>query len=385
MEFRLNELQETIRASAREYAHTYLRPRIDEIEHAEKFPQDLIDVMADMGFIGLSYPEAYGGLDAGYLCEAIAIEEISKVSPSAGKLLTVCLLPLDAIHLFGTEMQKMKYLPDGISGKDIGSLAFTEPGTGSDPKQLTTTAKRVGDKYIINATKRFISNAAHEGHIVVVARDENADTCTAYIVKKFCKGYSISTPWEKIGFHGSHVYDVFFDDVEVGEEDILGGYGKGFDLLIGTTTYGKLAFSAVFAGAMEGAYELAVKYTQEKLHRGTSIGKFATNQLRISEIAANTLSAQLMLYRAASDADSITGDIRRVQAITALAKGYIADLATRTIQMALNAHGSYGVTKEYSVERFLRDAAIFPNIEGAADVQRLISGNYILRRSDSLL
>ena len=172
MEFRLNELQETIRASAREYAHTYLRPRIDEIEHAEKFPQDLIDVMADMGFIGLSYPEAYGGLDAGYLCEAIAIEEISKVSPSAGKLLTVCLLPLDAIHLFGTEMQKMKYLPDGISGKDIGSLAFTEPGTGSDPKQLTTTAKRVGDKYIINGTKRFISNAAHEGHIVVVARDE---------------------------------------------------------------------------------------------------------------------------------------------------------------------------------------------------------------------
>ena len=204
-------------------------------------------------------------------------------------------------------------------------------------------------------------------------------------MKKFCKGYSISTPWEKIGFHGSHVYDVFFDDVEVGEEDILGGYGKGFDLLIGTTTYGKLAFSAVFAGAMEGAYELAVKYTQEKLHRGTSIGKFPTNQLRISEIAANTLSAQLMLYRAASDADAITGDIRRVQAITALAKGYIADLATRTIQMALNAHGSYGVTEEYNVERFLRDASIFPNIEGAADVQRLISGNYILRHSDSLL
>jgi len=385
MYFELNEVQQTIRETARDFAQNYLLPRVDEIETANLFPQDLINMMAEMGFIGLSYPEKYGGLDLGYLCEAIAIEEIAKVSPSAAKMLTVCYLPLDAIHLFGTEAQKQKYLPKGISGRNVGSLAFTEAGTGSDPKQLTTVAKKVGDRYVINGVKRFISNAAHEGAIVIVARDEGADTCTAYIVPKFCKGYSISTPWDKVGLHGSHVYDVFLDDVEVGEEAVLGNYGNGFNLLIGTTTYGKLAFSAVFTGAMEGAYDLTVKYINEKMHRGKSIGKFPTVQYKVAQIASNTMSAQMMLYKAAAEADTIKDDLRKVQAIAALVKGYIADLATSTITMCVNAHASYGVTAEYQVERFMRDAIIFPNIEGSADVQRLIAGGYILRNSDNLL
>ena len=385
MEFIRNELQETIRSSAVDFAQNYLKPRVEEIETAEQFPEDLFHIMADMGFLSLSYPVSYGGLGAGYLTLSMVLEEIARVSPSAATLLTVCLLPLDAIHLFGTEAQKQKYLVPGIQGAYRGSLAFTEPGTGSDPKQLTTVAKGGNGKYLISGTKRFISNAAYKGPIVVVARDEGADTCTAYIVEKFCKGYSLSKPWDKIGLHGSHVYDVFLDDVEVTEADILGGYGKGFDLLIGTTTYGKLAFSAVFTGIMDGAYDLAVKYAKEKLHRGSPISKFPSMQDKAARVAANTLSSRLMLYKAAEDADTITNDIRRVQASAALVKGYIADLAVETCTMALNMHASYGVTAEYQVERFLRDAVIAPNIEGSADIQRLIAGSYILKSAEHFL
>ena len=385
MEFIRNELQETIRSSAVDFAQNYLKPRVEEIETAEQFPEDLFHIMADMGFLSLSYPESYGGLGAGYLTLSMVLEEIARVSPSAATLLTVCLLPLDAIHLFGTEAQKQKYLVPGIQGAYRGSLAFTEPGTGSDPKQLTTVAKGGNGKYLISGTKRFISNAAYKGPIVVVARDEGADTCTAYIVEKFCKGYSLSKPWDKIGLHGSHVYDVFLDDVEVTKADILGGYGKGFDLLIGTTTYGKLAFSAVFTGIMDGVYDLAVKYAKEKLHRGSPISKFPSMQDKAARVAANTLSSRLMLYKAAEDADTITNDIRRVQASAALVKGYIADLAVETCTMALNMHASYGVTAEYQVERFLRDAVIAPNIEGSADIQRLIAGSYILKSAEHFL
>jgi alkylation response protein AidB-like acyl-CoA dehydrogenase len=267
----------------------------------------------------------------------------------------------------------------GIQGDWKGSFAFTEAGTGSDPKQLVTTAvKTETGKYKLNGVKRFISNASYNGPMVVFAREAETDACTAFIIQKFCKGYSLSTSWEKVGFEGSRVYDVFLDDVEVTEEDILGEHGQGFDILIGATAYGKLAFSAVFTGLMDGAYELAKRYAQEKLHRGKPIAKFPTIQSKIAQIAANSLSAQLMLYKAAEDADTIK-DIHKVQCSTALLKGYIADLAITTNVMALNIMGSYGVTREYKVERFVRDSLIGPNIEGAADIQRLIAGSYILR------
>lgn len=380
MEFKLNENQEMIRDLARDYAQNYLEPRVEEIESAEKFPDDLFRVMAEMGFISMNFPEQYGGSDLGYVATSMAIEEISKVSGSAGTVLTVTLLPLEAINMYGTEEQKQKYLVPGLRGDWKGSFAFTEAGTGSDPKQLTTVATKTGEgSYKISGVKRFISNAAYEGPMVLFAKEAEDESCTAFIIDKFCKGYSLSTPWEKVGFEGSHVYDVFLDEVEVTEADILGQHGQGFDILIGATTYGKLAFSAVFTGLMGGACGLAKKYAQEKLHRGKPIAKFPTIQSKMAQIAANTLSAQLMLYKAAEDADTIKDDLRKVQCSTALLKGYVADLAVATNVMALNVLASYGVTKEYKVERFVRDSLIGPNIEGSADIQRLIAGGYILR------
>lgn len=379
MNFELDELQESIRDIARTYAEGRILPRLDEIEDAERFPNDLFQEMAACGFIGVNMPEEYGGLAAGYLCQSLIIEELSKISPSTGTVLSVTLLPLEAIEKYGGYAQKKMYLENGIAGSFKGSFAFTEAGTGSDPKQLITVAKKTGDKYILNGVKRFISNASYEGPIVLFAKEEASQECTAFLFNKFCKGYSISTAWDKVGLHGSHIYDVFLDDVELTEENVLGEHGKGFDILLGATTYGKLAFSAVFTGSMEGAAALAVKYAKEKLHRGKPIAKFPTTQLKISKLVANAKAASLMLYSAAADADTIKDNMRQIQSSTAMLKGFVADLAAQNNIQALNVLGSYGVTKEYSVERFVRDSLIAANVEGAGDIQHLIAANYLLR------
>ena len=379
MEFNYNEQQEMIREMARKYAQEQVAPRIEEIESADKFPEDLFRILKEMGFMGINLPEKYGGMDLGFLSKVIMLEEISKVSPSLGTLLAVSLLPLEAILAYGTDEQKDAWLADGIQGKYKASFAFTEADTGSDPKMLTTVAKKQQDgTYRINGMKRFISNAAYEGPIVLFCKEAETGQCTAFIIKKFTKGYSLSTPWKKVGLQGSHIYDVFFDDVVAKEEDILGAHGQGFEILIGATAYGKMDFSAVFTGAMDGAYELAVKYAKEKKVRDKPISKFQTIQVNIARIAANVKAAKLLLFETAYEADTIS-DVAKVQGSTALLKGYIADVAPETTLMSLNILASYGVTEEYQVERLMRDTLIAPNVEGAGDVQRIISGNYILR------
>ena len=197
------------------------------------------------------------------------------------------------------------------------------------------------------------------------------------------KGYSISSPWEKIGYRGSEVYDIFLDDVKVTEDQILGKPGDGFTQLLGTTAYGKLGFTAVFVGTALGAADIALKYCQEKLHRGKSITKFPTTQLRLSTMLTYAHTAELLLLEAADycDHNHFAGDdiptMRAVQARTAQAKGYAAETATKVATMAVNAMGAYGVCDEYQAERFLRDAAVAPNIEGSGDIQYLIHGMYV--------
>ena len=204
MEFKLNETQEMIRNLARDFATEVFPDRIEEIEKNDgHFPDDLYQKMAEAGFMGIAFDEKYGGIGAGYDSFVLAFEELSKVSPSAATSLLITLLPLEAINLYGTEEQKQAFIPSGIEGKTRGSMAFTEPGTGSDPKQLTVTAKLEGDKWILNGTKRFISNAQYEGPILLYAREKETGACTAFLFDKFGKGYSISTPWEKIGLRGS--------------------------------------------------------------------------------------------------------------------------------------------------------------------------------------
>jgi alkylation response protein AidB-like acyl-CoA dehydrogenase len=388
MEFKLNEDQQMILELAQDIAQNAIAPRVEEIEDAEHFPEDLQKLFAESGFTGISFPEEYGGGGMGHIEQAIILKEIGRVSPSTACVLDVYYLGMEALELYGNHEQKKKYLEPCCTGEKVVSFAFTEPETGSDPKMLKTRLVKKGDGYVVNGVKRFISNAAYEGPIVLFGLYEDPeagkDVVTGFVIDKFCKGYSISTPWEKIGFHGSEVYDVFLDDVEVSADQILGKHGDGFTQLLGTTAYGKLGFTGVFTGIALGAADIAVKYSKEKLHRGKPISKFPTTQLRIAELATYAKTVELMLMYAADvcDQNPFEGDnvpvMRYVQHITAQAKGYAAEMAPIIATRAVNALGAYGVTKEYQAERFLRDAAIAPNIEGAGDIQKLIYGMFIL-------
>ena len=298
MEFKLNEDQQMIHDLAKDFAESVLQPRIDEIEagemtevsNGEKHPQlphDIHQQLAECGFIGISFPEEYNGLGMGHVEQAIVIKELSRISPSVGKCLDVYILGLEALDLYASPEQKEKYLAPCCSGEQTVSFAFTEPDTGSDPKMLKTRLEKQADgTYKLNGVKRFISNAGYDGPCVLFAlqKDEESgkDLVTGLVIDKFCEGYSISSPWEKIGYRGSEVYDIFLDDVKVTEDQILGKPGDGFTQLLGTTAYGKLGFTAVFVGTALGAADIALKYCQEKLHRGKSITKFPTTQLRLS-------------------------------------------------------------------------------------------------------
>ncbi len=399
MEFKLNEDQQMIHDLARDFAQDVLAPRIEEIEAGEQvevsdgtiqtqLPHDIHQQLAECGFIGISFPEDYNGMGMGHVEQAIVIKEISRVSPSVGKALDVYILGLEAIDLYATHEQKERWLAPCCTGEQTVSFAFTEPDTGSDPKLLKTRLEKQADgTYKLNGVKRFISNAGYDGPLVLFALLKNEETgkdeVTGLCIDKFCKGYSVSSPWDKIGYRGSHVWDIFMDDIIVTEDNFLGKPGDGFTQLLGTTAYGKLGFTAVFVGTALGAADLALTYCQEKMHRGKSITKFPTTQLRLSTMLTYAHTAELLLLEAADycDHNHFAGDdisvMRAVQARTAQAKGYAAETATKVATMAVNAMGAYGVCDEYQVERFLRDAAIAPNIEGSGDIQYLIHGMFV--------
>ena len=391
MDFLLNEDQQMIHDLAQQFAQDVLQPRIDEIEEGvdvqvkdgtmqKQLPQDIYQQMAECGFMGISFPEEYDGMGMGHLEQAIIIKELSRVSPSVGKALDVYILGLEALDLYANDEQKKKWLAPCCRGEQTVSFAFTEPDTGSDPKMLKTRLEKQADgTYKVNGVKRFISNAGYDGPCVLfgLLKDEESgkDLVTGFVVEKFCQGYSVSSPWEKIGYHGSHVWDIFLDDVIITDENILGKPGDGFTQLLGTTAYGKLGFTAVFTGTALGAADIALNYCQEKLHRGKPITKFPTTQLRLSTMLTYAHTAELLLLEAADFCDKHhfepddIATMREVQAHTAQAKGYAAE--------AVNAMGAYGVCDEYQAERFVRDAAIAPNIEGAGDIQYLIHGMYV--------
>ncbi len=385
MEFRLTEEQQMIKDLAKDIAQSTLAPCAEQIDAEHHIPYELFQTVADAGFLGIPFAEEYGGMDCGNVALMCAIEEFAKVSPSFAVSTLVCISFLEAVKNYGTEEQKQMFLPDGIAGNFRGSLAFTEPETGSDPKQIQTTARKEGEYYYINGVKRFITNAAYEGPILLFARDSETNGVTAFLVDKLGEGYSLSNPWETVGMTGSAIYDVFFDEVKVHESRIIGEKGNGFPILLGTVAHSKVALCATFVGCMEAAYELATKYALEKLHRGTPIGqKFQALQIKIAKIAGMVESCRLLTLALAEKSDD-RSDLNYLKAWVGMTKAHVSDMAVECTHTCMNVLGAYGVTKEYQVERFLRDALIAPHIEGVSDLQRVIAGGYIMKTGNLLI
>jgi len=380
MEFKFNEDQQMIHDLAKNFAEKYVADRVDEIERERTVPQDIYDKMAETGLFGMVFPEEYGGSGLGYECMVIAFEQMAKVSASANIGLSTTILFMESILIFGTETQKQKYIPAGIQGKYRSSFAFTEPGTGSDPKQLTTTYRIENGHYVLNGTKRFITSAGYPGPICVFAKNSETGEVTGFLFDKFCEGYSLSTPWDTIGFRGSPVYDVFLDNVKVpvDDENILGGIGNGFNTLIGTVAYSKMGLAATTLGTLAAAYDAAVKYAKEKIHRDKPISKFQAIQLKIAQIAAIYESCRLLVYQLGDQAND-RSDPQRFISSVGMVKSHVSDMVVQGNLLAMAVLGPYGVTAEYHVERYLRDSLIGPIVEGVSDIQRILAARDILK------
>lgn len=371
MDFNLTKEQVLIQKTAQEFAQKYIEPIADQIDKENKIPEEILEGLAELELLGIPFDEKYGGADGGYDGYVLVMEQIGRVSGGVAMTISAHTLGLGAISVFGTEEQKIKYMTPGCKGKDIVSFAFTEPGTGSDPKQITSTAVKDGDHYILNGTKRFISNANFPGAIVIFAREQESGKITAFIVEKWTEGYSISEPWDKIGMHGGQLLDVYLKDVKVPAENILGGIGMGYPILQFGISFGKVGVSSTALGAILAAYEESVKYSKEKMHRDSPIAKFQAVQLRIADMAIKYEAARWLTYRLGCLANNVK-DPRQFAKEAALAKTFVCETMVDAARVAMDVHGSYGLMNDYKVARIYKDSIIGPQIEGVSDMQKMI-------------
>jgi len=377
MDFTLSKEQMLIQNMAREFAEKHIQPVARQIEEENVIPEEIIKGLAELELFGIPFAEEYGGAEGGFDGYVLAMEQIARVSSGVAVIISVNVLGLGAISLFGTEEQKKKYMLPSCKGERLASFAFTEPGTGSDPRQITATAVKEGGFYIINGTKRFISNANFPGPMVLFARESESGEVTAFIIDKFSEGYSISAPWEKTGLHGNQLTDVYLKDVEVPAENVLGRIGQGYPILQQGIAYGKIGVSATALGGTLAAYEEAVKYAQEKMHRGKPIAKFQAVQLKIADMAMKYEAARWLTYRLGCLANDVK-DPRQFAKEAALTKTFVCENMVDVARLAVDVHGSYGLMKDYRVEAIYRDAIVGPQIEGVSDMQKLIIAGTIL-------
>jgi len=379
MDFDLTSEQKILQETARKFAEKEIAPRINEMETTGRTPRALIERMRNLNFYGIQYPEMYGGTGASFIEYCLVMEEIARVYCSLGGHIAVNNLCAGTIYEFGTEEQREIYLPQLIRGDAVGSFAFTEPDTGSDPKAIKTTAVRDGNSWVINGHKCFITNATLAGYATVFCKDVEMDgAITCIIVPKFCEGYVVGEQYKKMGMHGMEVAEIFFENAHVPYDDTVGGEASralGFTMLTQQIAAGKLGISAQCVGMAQAALDEAVKYAKTRRQRGRPISNFQTIQWIIGEMAAEVEAARYMTY-AAAYAKSRGSDILVESARTRL---FASQVAHRAASNAMQVLGAYGYTKEFPVERIFRDMKIAEIYEGVNEIQRVISASALLR------
>lgn len=378
MDFALSKEELMIQQAAREFAQRRLEPIAAEIDKTNTIPDDVLLELGELGMFGIPFPEKYGGGEAGFLSYILALEQLSRACTGIGMIISVNAVGLSVLNVFGTEEQKDKHMPRGMMGKEIFSFAFTEPSTGSDPKQLATVARKEGDFWVLNGTKRFISNAGYPGPMIVIAKEEETGKATGFIIEKFCEGYSVSEKWDKIGAHGGPLYDVYLRNVKVKETDILGQRGNGLWLLKVAMVYGKIGLCGLFLGACLAAYEEALNYAKQKLHRGTPIAeKFEHIKISIAEMAMKYDACRWHAYHLGWAADNYTDQMELVKE-AALSKVFISETAIDVCRIAMGIHGSYGLMRDYKISRIWGDTIMGPQVEGTAPVLKILASSVLL-------
>lgn len=378
MNLHFTEEQEMMRRMVRDFAREEIAPLVEVMEETDEFPLALIRKMGEYGFMGIPIPEEWGGTGADFLSYIIAINEISKVSPTVGVILSVhTSVGTNPILYFGNDEQKKKYIPRLAAGEYIGAFALTEPNAGSDAAALRTTAVRQGDKYILNGSKIFITNAeAADVFITFAVTDKTKGTkgISAFIVEKGTPGFSIGKKERKMGLHGSSTCELIFENAEVPAENLLGEEGMGFTIAMANLDVGRIGIAAQALGIAEGALEHAIAYSKERKQFGKPISAQQAIAFKLADMATQTEAARLLVYRAAS----LRNEGKKCGMEASMAKRFATDNAMKVTTEAVQVFGGYGYTREYPVERYFRDAKITQIYEGTNQIQRLVISKYLL-------
>ena len=379
MDFHLTREQEMVRKMYREFAETEVKPLAEEIDEEERFPMETVEKMAKLGMMGIYFPKKYGGAGGDVLSYAMCVEELSKVCGTTGVIVSahtsLCCAP---IYEHGTEEQKMKYLPDLLSGKKIGAFGLTEPGAGTDASGQQTTAvlDESGENYILNGTKCFITNGNVADTFVVFAMTDKSlgnHGISAFIVEKSFPGFSTGKHEKKMGIRGSSTCDLIFEDCVVPKENLLGKIGQGFKIAMMTLDGGRIGIAAQALGLGEGAINEAIKYTQERVQFKKRLSQFQNTQFQLADMHTRMQAAQYLVYAAA-----MKKELHEPYSMdAAMAKLFAAEAASDVTRRAVQLFGGYGYTREYPVERMMRDAKITEIYEGTSEVQRMVISSHL--------
>ena len=379
MNFQLTREQELVRQMVREFAINEVKPIAAEIDETERFPMENVEKMAQLGMMGIPFEKEFGGAGGDTLSYIIAVEELSKVCGTTGVILSAhTSLCASLIAQFGNKAQKEKYLKDLATGKKIGAFGLTEPGAGTDAAGQQTTAKLEGDNYILNGSKIFITNGGYaETFIVFAMTDKSQGTrgISAFIVEKGFEGFSIGKKEEKLGIRASSTTELIMENCVVPKENLIGKEGKGFGIAMKTLDGGRIGIAAQALGIAGGALEEAVNYMKERKQFGRPLAAFQGLQWMIAEMDTKVEAARNLVYKAAFLKDA--GLPYSVEA--ARAKLFAAEVAMDVTTKAVQIFGGYGYTKEYPVERMMRDAKITEIYEGTSEVQKMVIAGSILR------
>ena len=374
MDFDLAEHHVNIKALARAFAERTVRPRAREIDRTSEWPADIVRGLSEIGLLGLRYPQEYGGVGADYSSYVLAIEELSRVSVAVGAIVQSSILAEEIIFAFGTEEQKRRHLEPLLKGRHMGTLAFTEAGTGSDPKAITTVAKLKGDSYLLSGEKTFGTLAPAAKIAVIFAKDETGRVST-FIVDTGAPGFKVGKHWDTLGLRGSGTCPLYLSDVPVPKDGLLGEKGKGYDMLLHTIGVGRLGICAGALGAGQAALELSIDYAKNRIVRNAPMANLPTVQVELAEMATKIEAARCLTYRSAWLKDQ-GKDIRKE---VAMAKLFSSEAAVHCTSLGMQIHGSYGYCKDYDIERFYRDAKVFPILEGVSEMLSMIIAQSILR------
>jgi len=376
MDFKLSEREELLRKSMREFAEKEIPPRMEAMEETGEFPVDLLKKMGDVGILGVVTTPEYGGTGMGNLARIIILEEMGRVCPAIPMALQVHHMATQALSKFGNEEQKKRYLPPLAKGETMGVVAVTDPTGGSDVAGIKTSARLDGDNYILNGRKCFITNSHVSDFWVVIARTgEGGRGLSAFIVEKSFPGAKPGRKENKVGLRGANTGELVFQNCMVPKANLLGHEGEGMNIAIqniGET--GRPGMASVALGILNAVLEQAVKFANERTLYGKPIGTLQAVQWHIAEIYADLEIARLLVYRVGWMRDNNI----RCDAESALAKQFTCEAAARSARKAIEIHGSYGVMKEYPVQRLLRDALVTIPAGGTGEISKLVMSRHAL-------